>query len=767
MPYTSAHWGCYEVRQNGGTRDLIPLASDALPSDIGAGWLSGAMDRGVRVARPSVRKGWLERRDTTGRGQDAFVEVSWDEALDLVVGELTRVRVEHGNGAIFAGSYGWASAGRFHHAQSQLRRFMNLAGGYTGGCTTYSHAAAEILFPYITGLSNTHLQEEMTSWPALANHCELLLSFGGISGRTAQVASAGTSAHEVPIWLGRATKAGMKVIGVSPIKGDLEDMPDADWIPIRPGTDTAMLLALAYEIRAADAHDSGFLQRCTTGWETFNAYLGGAADGVRKTADWAAPICDLPAGLIRDIATKLSRHRSMISIAWGVQRADHGEQPIWAALNLAAMLGQIGQPGTGFGFGYGSVTPVGRPKRFLPWPSLPQGCNPIDQVIPVARIADALLHPGVHYLFDGKDCTYPDLRMIYWAGGNPFHHHQDLFRLEQAWARPETIVVHEHSWTATARRADIVLPATTPLERADIMMNKRDPVLVYMTPVTARQGQAMNDHMIFRALAARLGFEEQFTEGRSEADWLAWLWQGARKVARDAGVDLPDYDMFKKQGLFELPQANTTRVLFSGFTRDPASNPLPTDSGKLELACARIGDLDLPDCPGHPAWFPPIEGAAEVAVGGLHLISPQPRSRLHAQLDTGAVSMGSKVAGREPCTLHPDTAAQHGIAAGDVVLIENVRGACLAGAVLKSGIRRDCIALATGAWFDPQDVGGRVIDVHGNPNVLTIDKGASALSQGNIAHTAVVRVSRWDGPVPDVATRGQPTFAPRAENKEY
>lgn len=769
MQYTAAHWGSYEVDREGEQPHLRPLPSDPHPSDIGGGWLSAAMDPGVRVCRPSVRKGWLVGRSRSGRGQDPFVELPWDEALDLVAEELTRVRQTHGNQAVFAGSYGWASAGRFHHAPSQLRRLMGLTGGFTAARTTYSHAAAEILFPYITGHSNFHLQEAMTSWPTIVDRCELLLSFGGISGRTAQISSAGTSEHEVEMWLERAISAGVKVIGISPIEGDLEDMPGAEWVPIRPGTDTAMMLALAYEIHAAGAHDQAFLDRYTHGWPAFETYLTGASDGVAKSANWAAPICDLSADLIREIAALLARHRSMISVAWGIQRADHGEQPVWAALNLAAMLGQIGQPGTGFGFGYGSVTPVGRPKRYVSWPSFPQGNNPVNEVIPVASIADALLHPGEAYTFDGQTRTYPDLRLIYWAGGNPYHHHQDLFRLEKAWAQPETIVVHEHSWTATARRADIVLPATTPLERHDIMMNKRDPALIYMSPVIPVHGEAKNDHAIFRALATRLGVEDAFTEGRSEEDWLNWLWDGATQMAQqEEGVALPDFNSFRQTGFFEMPDMDTSRVLFSDFVADPVAHPLPTQSGRLEMTCDRIAQLNLPDCGGHPAWHPPAEGAGDVARGGgLHLISPQPRSRLHAQLDTGDISLASKIAGREACILHPETAARFGIAADDIILLENERGACLAGVQLSAGIRSDCISLPTGAWFDPQEVDGRVIDVHGNPNALTIDKGTSGLSQGNIAHTAVVRISRWDGPLPDISTRSQPRFAMRTENQEH
>src|SRR6185369_10603953 len=112
-------------------------------------------------------------------------------------------------------------------------------------------------------------------------------------------------------------------------------------------------------------------------------------------------------------------------------------------------------------------------------------------------------------------------------------------------------------------------------------------------------------------------------------------------------------------------------------------------------------------------------------------ISPQPASRLHGQFDNGALSLATKIQGREPITMHPDAARARGINAGDVVRVYNGRGACLAGVRLDAGMRADTVVLATGAWYDPL-VPGEIgtLDKHGNPNVLTLDKGTSRLGQG-------------------------------------
>lgn len=751
MRYTASHWGAYRFEGDG----LAPVPDDPAPSRIGRGWLSAARDSASRITGPAIREGWLAGDGGRGRGRDGFVAVSWDRAAALAAQELARVRDLHGNGAIFAGSYGWASAGRFHHAQSQLRRFLNLCGGFVGARDTYSHAAAEVLFPHVLGMSNRVVQDGLTSWPLIAQHCTLLVAFGGISARTAQINSSGTTGHEVAGWLARLRA---RVVNVSPRESDY---PGAEWWAIRPGTDTALLLSLAHTLWSEGLHDEGFLARCTSGWPSFRDYLSGAQDDVAKTADWAAPLCDLDAGRIRALARDMAAGRTMIALNWGMQRADHGEQPLWAGLALAAMLGQIGQPGTGFAFGYGSTTAVGRPARLYDWPSLPQGRNPVTDFIPVARLADMLENPGAAYRYNLTERRYPDIRLVWWAGGNPFHHHQDLFRLDRAWRRPETVIVQDHSWTATARRADIVLPATTPLERDDLMLSRRDPSLFYMSRRFDPIGAALDDHDILRRIGARLGVEEAFAEGRDTQAWLHFLWNGTRDEAARHGVDLPGYERFREMGRFDMPDAQESRIFLRDFTADPARHPLGSESGRITLFNQAIARANLPDCPGHPAWMMPFETLLDAPAGMLHLISGQPDTRLHAQNDRGSESQADKIAGREACYLHPETARALGLSEGAIVRLWNARGACLAGLRLTGGIRRDCVALPTGAWFDPEysvDVagsGGR-LERAGNPNSLTRDVGCSTLSQGNAAHTTLVRIDPWRGDLPPLSIAAPP-----------
>ncbi len=204
----------------------------------------------------------------------------------------------------------------------------------------------------------------------------------------------------------------MEFVLVSPIRSDVIPETGAEWLAPRPNTDMAVMLGLAHTLVAEGLHDRGFLARYTTGFERFLPYLMGETDGQPKDADWAAGISSLDAEVIRGLARRMAAARTMINVAWSVQRADHGEQPCWMAITLAAMLGQIGLPGGGFGIGYGSENGVGNPVRLFRFPALPQGENAVAAPIPVARISDALLHPGEAYDFNGERRSYPDLRLV-------------------------------------------------------------------------------------------------------------------------------------------------------------------------------------------------------------------------------------------------------------------------------------------------------------------------------------------------------------------
>ena len=230
------------------------------------------------------------------------------------------------------------------------------------------------------------------------------------------------------------------------------------------------MLALAYELETEGLIDRDFLKSHTVGYEKFKKYLLGVEDSLPKNAEWAEKICGISKNEIKLIAKLIAEERTLITVAWSLQRAQNGEQPYWMATVLAAMLGQIGLPGGGIGFGYGAIGGVGNAIKNFGGLSFPKGKNDIKDFIPVARIAEMLNSPGSQYEFNGEKRVYPDIKLIYWCGGNPFHHHQDLNTFNKAWQKPDTIIVNEPWWTATAKRADIVFPATTSYEREDLSL---------------------------------------------------------------------------------------------------------------------------------------------------------------------------------------------------------------------------------------------------------------------------------------------------------
>ncbi|MBD0415343.1 molybdopterin-dependent oxidoreductase [Oryzicola mucosus] len=759
-----SHWGAYTLLvENGEIVGTEPFEHDPHPSPIIHSVREWA-DPSRRVLRPMVRSGWLEKREKSNRrqrGKEKFVAVSWDEATALVAEEIDRVRNDFGNASIFAGSYGWTSSGRFHHASSLLKRTLNLVGGYTGHVDTYSIAAGPVILRHTLG-SEEACGGGANTLDSIAENTETLVVFGALSPRTAQTEAGGIGPHTLETHLKRIAERGIRVILISPLRDDLPEWLDAEWWPIRPNTDTALMLGLAGEIVKANRHDSDFLNRCCSGSERFLAYLDGSVDGVRKDAAWAAGITGLDIADISALAPVLVDTRSMLTVSWSLQRAHHGEQPFWAGLGLAAVAGQIGLPGGGVGFGYGSLGGVGAPYGLGKPPAISQLQKPIDSFIPVARITDLLLNPGAEFTYQGETRTYPDTRLVYWAGGNPYHHHQDIHRLEEGWSRPETIIVQDPMWTATAQRADIVLPATTSIERNDLAGNRRTNYVMAMQKAIEPLGDARSDFDIFNAIATRLGVGDAFNEGRDEMGWVRHLYEQTRSDAAERlGFEMVDFDTFWSVGSAEMPVRENYTYL-AGFRQDPEANALKTESGRIVLGSEKLASLGYADCLDHPAWIEPAEWLGNAKEDNeLHLVSHQPTGRLHSQLESAEASRAHKRNGREQARINRHDAERLGIRDGSTVRLWNARGASLATATVDEAVRAGVVVLPTGAWFTP--TGNSGLDIAGNPNVLTLDVPTSQFGQGCSAHTCLVRVEPYEGSAPDAFDHYQETIAALAD----
>ena len=413
----SSHWGAFSGHWSGDRLIIEPHPGDPAPSPLLRNF-PDAIRHKARIRHPMVRRGWLEHGPGPGaqRGRDDYVQMAWPEILGLLANELGRVRDTHGAQAVFGGSYGWSSAGRFHHAQSQVHRFLNCAlGGYVRSVNSYSAGASAVILPHILGPFDAVCRRNVT-WEQITAHTDVILAFGGMPLKNVMVASGGISAHIEQDAMRRARARGTRFVLVGPLRDDLPDEAQADWLKITPGTDTALMLALAYCLAVTGRHDRAFLDRFCTGYEAFEDYLLGRSDGILKDAAWAAPITGIAAGDIAALAASLPGQRVLVTVAQSLQRAEHGEQPVWMAAVLAAMLGQIGLPGGGYNYALGSLAHYGKRQNAVPSPTLPQGTNGVKAFIPVARISDMLLNPGAPFEYNGQHLTYPDIKLVYWAG---------------------------------------------------------------------------------------------------------------------------------------------------------------------------------------------------------------------------------------------------------------------------------------------------------------------------------------------------------------
>src|SRR4051794_28174455 len=313
----SAHWGAFSVTVQGtvGGREIaiVPHPRDPDPSSLLAN-IPASVSHRARIARPMIRRGWLDRSPGLDRprGSDDFVPVSWDEALDRLAAELRRVYAKHGPYAVFGGSYGWASAGRFHDAQHQLHRFLNLTGGYVRSVGSYSAGAASVILPRVIGPQGA-VAGNNVSWDELVAESALVLAFGGMALKNNDVGGGGTSRHIARERLDAARRRGVEFHLIGPLRDDLPEDLAAFWHPIRPGTDVALMLGLAYTLVAEGLHDAEFLDRYCTGWDIFSAYLRGQSDGHPKTAAWAAAICGMPQAEIVALARRIAGRRTLVT----------------------------------------------------------------------------------------------------------------------------------------------------------------------------------------------------------------------------------------------------------------------------------------------------------------------------------------------------------------------------------------------------------------------------------------------------------------------
>ena len=403
-PHTS-HWGVFSARLGEAGLEVRPYAGDPDPNGIIDNFPAALRHQRAHCAAGDPP--WLARARRRSRRSPRprrVRSVSWDKALDLLAGELARIRDISGPGAVFGGSYGWSSAGRFHHAQSQVHRFLNIAlGGYVRSVNSYSSGASSVLLPQILG-GYEDITKRNVTWEQIAAETEIVLAFGGMALKNSMVAGGSISKHVERGAMAAARRRGCEFVLVSPLRDDLPERGrrrmDDRASRHRHGAD-ARHRPHAGQRRPARSGLPRPLHRRLAG-------LPALSDRRERTVNPRTPngpqrSAASTADAIRKLARRLAGRRALITVSHSLQRAEHGEQPVWMGMVLAAALGQIGLPGGGYAYSLGAIGYYGRRVNAVPGPTLGQGRNGVADFIPVARIADMLLNPGTHLSLQWRD----------------------------------------------------------------------------------------------------------------------------------------------------------------------------------------------------------------------------------------------------------------------------------------------------------------------------------------------------------------------------
>jgi anaerobic dimethyl sulfoxide reductase subunit A len=657
-----------------------------------------ACARGVgqieRVYHPERLMHPLQRIGPRGSGR--FRRLSWDEALDLVAGELQRVRARYGNAAILDASRSGSLS--MLHGRAAAQRFLYMFGGCTELWSNMS-AEAEVFAVRMTYGAKA-VYKSAGREPADYVNSKLMWMWGWGPGD----GTFGTNTYQYLRW---AKKHGVRIVAFDPRRTRSSAVLADEHVFIRPSTDTAALIAMAQVIVSEGLHDQAYCDRHVLGFDeahlpasappgaSYRSYLAGLADGVEKTPQWAETITGIPAATLRRLAIEFATAKpAALQCGYAPGRTAYGEQFHRAAYALCAITGNVGVPGGSSGVSNGAT---GRGAIR----GLPTGENPI-----AARVASPML---ADLLARGRSGGYPaDIKLIYSAGGDLFNQCPNASKIVGALDGVECIIAQDHFLTPTARYADIVLPATTFWERRDVHTPWAGAghYAIFMQQAIAPMGECRNDIDIFADLAQRVGIAGY--NDRSEEAWL-------RELTRDA-VD--DYDAFAANGVARFASP-TDAVAFARSIRDPEGYPFSTPSGKIEIFSMALATNPNPYglgvIPPIPTWIAPFREEGRYP---LKLCTPKSRARTHSI--HGNQPRLARV-DRDDVWMHPADASARGIKDGALVRVFNAHGATLLPARVTDRIARGVVAIKEGAWFTP---GADGVDTMGCANVLTADRSA-------------------------------------------
>lgn len=730
-----------------------------------------------RVLYPCVRKSYLEgKKKNDLRGEEEFVRVSWEKALDLAAKALKDNFDKYGPEAIYGECYWWGGWGKISWGRTTAHRMLKILGGYVEESGDYSTGAGMVILPHIFG-SNT-VYEAPTTWKSILENAKSVVFWGTDPLVTNQIA-VGTPTHtnyEYFTKLKELSKAGkIKTYSVDVYANNTNRYIKSKLISVRPNTDTAMMIGMCCYLYESGKYAKDFIKKYTVGFNKFKEYFMGENDGVKKDLAWASAICGVDVKTLKDLADDLCDNKSIIIAGRAIQRQDHGEQAHWMITILATMLGHIGSTGCGFEFslGYYSqgadkfIAPTLKGLASVPSENLGDENSPWKKfeniTIPSSRSIDAMLNPGKVIDQNGKKIKLPHIRVAFNASGSFFTRHQDVNRAVEGFKKVDTIITAEPFWTAQAKLSDIVLPVAIEPERYDIEASTNSEYIFLNKPVIEPMGESKSDFWICKEICKRWGVEEIFTEGKAnELEWMKDIYNDALRQGKSLGYNMPSFDEALEAGFVRFDKVNKDTEYYtrlSDFVKNPHKYRLGTPSGKIEIYSPTIAKMGYDDCLGHPAWFEPFEWVGNKEQTKKHplaVISPHSRFRLHSQLNNSLIRNYAEVNGREPMLIHPDTAKARGIKTGDIVRVYNDRGEILAGALVSDIVRADTIIICEGAWYDPEVYGKKSLCQHGCVNVLTRDKGTSKLAQSNTAHTTLVEVEKFKGVIKPLRAFSKP-----------